>query len=41
MLHAAEGRAAARLSQQLVRIETSLDLPPVLLPLEDLRWGAT
>lgn len=32
-----EGRAAARLSQQLVRIETSLDLPPVLLPLEDLR----
>lgn len=36
-LHAAEGRAAARLSRQLVQIETNLDLPPVLQPLEELR----
>jgi hypothetical protein len=34
---AAEGRAAAHLSQRLVRIETDLDLPPVREPLENLR----
>lgn len=31
------GRAAARLSQQLVRIETALDMPPVQEPLDSLR----
>ena len=34
---AEEGRAAALLSQQLVRIETGLDLPPVQEPLDQLR----
>lgn len=34
---AEEGRAAALLSQQLVRIETGLDLPPVQEPLDHLR----
>lgn len=33
---AAEGCAAARLSQQLVRIETALDMPPVREPLDQL-----
>ncbi|EFN53820.1 hypothetical protein CHLNCDRAFT_136540 [Chlorella variabilis] len=36
-LSSAEGRAAARLSQQLVRIETALDMPPVREPLDQLR----
>lgn len=34
---AAEGQSAARLSRQLVRIETALDLPPVREPLDALR----
>ena len=37
MAPAAEGIAAARLSQRLVRIETALDLPPVREPLDRLR----
>lgn len=36
-LTTAEGRAAAQLSQQLVRIETELDLPPLQLSLDSLR----
>ncbi|PSC70053.1 DNA polymerase I [Micractinium conductrix] len=36
-LSSPEGRAAAQLSQKLVRIETALDHPPVQLPLEQLR----
>lgn len=36
-LQSPEGAAAARLSRQLVRIETSLDIPPLKAPLEDLR----
>jgi hypothetical protein len=39
MLQSFEGAAAARLSKQLVRIETGLDIPPLKMPLEDLRWG--
>lgn len=35
-LTSAEGCAAARLSQQLVRIETALDMPPVREPLDQL-----
>jgi hypothetical protein len=34
---AVEGQSAARLSRQLVRIETALDLPPVREPLDALR----
>lgn len=37
---AEEGRAAALLSQQLVRIETALDLPPLQAPLDSLRCVA-
>ena len=33
------GAAAARLSKQLVTIETQLDLPPLKLPLAELRWA--
>ena len=36
-LQSPEGAAAARLSRQLVKIETGLDLPPLKVPLEELR----